>query len=73
MKVPPATGLFYLIDILIKFHIAVPKKTETRSVVCPDGPEVARDYVLHGAFLIDFLTFLPALLEVTLSFPLLKL
>jgi hypothetical protein len=54
-----------LADIFIKFHICIPVKTETRSMAYPDGWAVAKNYVLHGMFIFDFLTFLPSFLVVS--------
>ena len=57
-------GGFFFADILVKFHISRPQKTDSRAIRYPGGKEVAKQYVLEGPFIIDFLTFLPAFFEV---------
>ena len=60
-------GIFFTADIFVNFHIAYPKKShrgETKIEV-PDGKQVAKEYVLHGGFIIDLIAVIPAYIEVS--------
>lgn len=62
-------GLLFTLDMFLRFHIAVPIKTDTRVMIVPDGKVVAKNYALKGSFAIDFLATLPSWLEVSRSLP----
>ena len=58
-------GILFTIDMFIRFHVAEPKKLDNRVIVVPDGSAVAKSYIFHGSFAIDFLATLPSWIEVS--------
>jgi hypothetical protein len=62
--------VIYLLDVLFNFHIGIVLTKSLHSRLVLDGALVARLYVKHSTFLVDFIAAIPLPLEVSDGEPL---
>lgn len=51
----PSVAGFYVVDILVGFHVGFVVRHDVRRLLVTDGRLVARYYVQHGQFLVNFI------------------
>jgi hypothetical protein len=57
----------YILDLLIQFHVGFIVRWDTSSVTITDGIQVAKNYMGHGTFWVDFIAILPFFGQIAIS------
>lgn len=60
-------SIIYIMDLFFEFHIGFIVRWDQSSITITDGHLVAKHYVQHGTFWIDFIASLPIIAQIILS------